>query len=229
MLLRDPHFPTRFHCLQMLSGQRPDEGSPFLVNQPTVVARSEQLLQRVPELAQLSGALRAYARNASLALPALIKITNAAVLASTLPWEAETSVLQVVHASPNIYRRPWFDCVKFLGSGNQDCFGKLVCMFTTTINGIGQQLAFVRLFKIRSAHDALTKHGFTMLAWQLTSASTASQHRSSARGPMEVGTPVYQVIPLAAIVCREFVIQNFGSTARGGPDSELFYVSKYKW
>lgn len=183
-----------------------------------MIARSVQLLEQVPELKFLPDALGVYM---AAPAPTSAKVTNGAVLAATLPWDATASTLQVVHASPSIYRRPWFDSIRYLGPNNQDCFARLVCLFSAVIGRQTRQLAFVRLYKVRSASDILTRHKFIPLAWQLTTAATVSR-RDTQLGSRQAGNPVYQVIPLAAIICREYVLPMFGS-----PD--FFYVSPYKW
>jgi len=116
--------------------------------------------------------------------------------------------LQVVHAANNFYRRPWFDSVQvFAGHGYQSHYAQLRLLFrylARTVSGRIQevQFALVRWYKKLGPPSVLGSYGCIRLGWESQSS-------------------YLQVIPLACIVRREYVVPDFSR-------EELFYVIPFK-
>ena len=118
--------------------------------------------------------------------------------------------LQGIHACDNFYRRPWFDCVQVRGAeGCQNHFGQLRLLFRVpALKPSGEhtrmQAALVRWFKRTSAPaDVLSSYGCDRVQWEQPGSA-------------------YQVIPLACIVRREYVVPDFTRPA------QFFYISRFR-
>ena len=97
-------------------------------------------------------------------------------------------------------------------------------MYTHTCRVREVQCALVRWYKVVTlpkkaprtgpARDVLALHDYIKLQWATS-------------GPK--AEPVFEVLPLACIVRREYVVPDFSTWKEGGAQPKFYYVSRSKW
>lgn len=164
-------------------------------------------------------------------LPALghdrIRVHKSAVLAADMEWEPDSFVLQTVRANKSFYGKPFFDCVAVREAaassrnGSRVAYAKLLLLFQAKLIQAGgqeewEQLAYVSWFKIvprKGASGPLVKHGAVAVELETTYDPATKQQGSARCG----------IVPLSAIIRREYVVQDFKN---GG---NRYYVSPFKY
>ena len=119
----------------------------------------------------------------------------------------------MVHASSSLYSRAWFDSVAVNDGSTslQGSFAQLRLLFYRPAckpsgEPVTLQLTLVRWYKHFNQASVLSSYGCKRLQWE-----------KHGRSP-----DCYQVIPLACIVRREYIVPDFSRS------DAVFYVSPYK-
>lgn len=180
----------------------------------TTARRTAARLQSQADLARLPAALNKYLSDASITAPSTIRVVDSAVLASTVPWVPDETVLHPVRAAPMMWKQSWFSDVSVRSPVAGDVwYGQLRLMFWAE----GRKLAFVRWYQIVDKEDVLTEHGCVALEWE-----TVDVH--GPRGGSRVKVPRYQVILMSDIKARQYIVPDFSK-----PRDKGFHVSAFKW
>lgn len=143
----------------------------------------------------------------------IITCVTGGCLAAQLPWRLDNhqSILQVIRANPNFYKRPCFDNVEVRRHSANGCtqpaYAQLRLLFQCNLApaagapSVLTPLAFVQWYKLapaRGGSDPLQAAGCLRVC-----IDDEGRH---------------DVIPLSAIVCRHMVVPSFASKGH-------FYVS----
>ena len=187
---------------------------------PTRAARDviSKLFKAQPEIqSELPRALRAYCIANDSPIPVSICIVRSGVLSSKVEWERDADYMQTVHASPDIWKQPWFDSISVKGKERHDgvevdvkWYGQLRALFRTPD---GQQLALIRWYqrvpmpRAVAERGILQKLGCVRLKWETT--GTAQR-------------PRYDVIDFKDILSRVYIVPDFLA-------ANFFHVSPWKW
>lgn len=157
-----------------------------------------------------------------------IRVHKSAVLAADMEWEPDSFVLQTVRANNSFYGKPFFDCVavrEAAGSSNRQgtrvAHARLLLLFEAKLfqaDGREQweELAYVSWFKMlprKRASGPLVKYGAVPLEVETTYDPATGQ-----QGSVRCG-----IVPLSALIRREYVVQDFKN------GRNRFYVSHFKY
>ena len=116
--------------------------------------------------------------------------------------------MQTVRATSNFHGKPWFDFVRVRNADGGAYYAQLRLLFIWK----NRQFAFVRWLDANAPKedDVLSSFGCVRLAWE------------KCRTRKHNNVPRYDVIPLASIVCQEYIVPDFRDST-----GELFHVSSF--
>ena len=198
---------------------------------PPAVSSTEDkttaMLRLQPDLAGLPSALRDYFQNAHTEVPSTITVVSSGVLSAKVEWLRNEDHLQTVHASPNIWKRPWYDsfAIKAGGQGaagqqqgaratvaaGQRWYGELRLLFRAG----DKQLAFIRWYEVVPMPQRIADRGILQtlgcvrLKWETVGTGVHIRGR-------------YDVVDFQDILERVYVVPDFVT-------DNFFHVNQWKW
>ena len=198
--------------------------------QPSATSAEDKTLAMLrvqPELAALPSVLRVYLQDNNIAVPSTITVVRSGVLSAKVEWLRDEDHLQTVHASPDIWKRKWFDSIAIRAGGpgaagqqqglqaaaaaDQLWYGELRLLFWAG----GRQLAFVRWYEVVPMTQRIADRGILQtlgcvrLKWETIGTGIHERAR-------------YDVIDFQDILKRVYVVPDFVT-------DNYFHVNPWKW